>query len=316
MSDSSISVAGVGGDEASILQFEVRDELGRPLRGNPTRVEFALIASPGGGASLSKLVDTTDANGRVSTTVQSGTVSGVVKVRAYAGEIESKVVNLAIHGGPPDPEHFSIAAQHLNIEGLLRFGISDSVTAFVYDEYANPVPPGTAVYFTADHGGILGSAVTSPIGQATVVLYSAAPLPSCAEGGLVEVTARTVDGSDNTISTNTNVLFSGNTVIYSEPATFSIENGGYQDITVIVSDQCGNPLVAGSEIGISSSAGVLVGNVEVTLPDTQSPGYTQFWVRLSDGDSNETDPPTGQSITVEVTSRNGNAGFVIFGTMD
>ncbi|MFH1679178.1 MAG: invasin domain 3-containing protein [Candidatus Eisenbacteria bacterium] len=315
--DSSLAVAGVGGDETSVLTFEVRDEVGRPMRqGNPTPVAFQIVASPGGGVSLSRAADTTNAEGRVSTTVRSGTVSGVVKVRAAAGSAVSSVVNLAIRGGPPDAAHFSIAAEKVNIEGLLRFGIEDDITAFVYDVYGNPVQPGTAVYFTSQFGGILGSAVTDTTGRARSTLYSAAPLPTCAQGGLVPVAARTVDGANQMIQANMNVLFSGATVISASPSSFDVPNGGYVDLLVFVSDACGNPLVEGTFVEVTSSGGLLVGNTQVTLPDTQSLGYTQFWVRLTDSYSDETNPAVGATITVEVNSKNGDAGFVIFGTID
>jgi hypothetical protein len=315
--DSSLAVAGVGGDETSVLEFEVRDGSGRPMReGNPTPVTFQLVASPGGGASLSRTADTTDATGRVSTSVRSGTASGVVKVRAVAGSVASGVVSLAIRSGPPDANHFSIAAEKVNIEGLLRFGIEDKVTAFVYDVHGNPVQPGTAVYFTSQFGGILGSSVTDTTGRARSILYSAAPLPTCADGGLVPVTARTVNGLNQTIEAEMSVLFTGPTVISASPSSFAVPNGGYVDLVVYVRDACGNPLVSGTSIEITSSGGTLVGNTKVTLPDTQSPGYTQFWVRLTDDSSNETDPPVGATITVEVTSKNGDAGFVVFGTID
>ena len=98
--------------------------------------------------------------------------------------------------------------------------------------------------------------------------------------------------------------------------SFAVENGGYTDLLFTVDDPCGNPLVMGTNIMISSSAGSLVGNINVDLPDTKSQGYTTFWVRLSDDDAEDTDPPEGCSINVEVTSRNGNAALVVFGTID
>jgi hypothetical protein len=178
------------------------------------------------------------------------------------------------------------------------------------------VQPGTAVYFTSAYGGILSSAVTDATGRAHVTLYSAAPLPSCAAGGLVPVTARTVDGSNTTIEATMSVLFSGNTTLSASPASFAVPNGGYVDLLVYVSDVCGNPLVEGTAIEITSSGGTLVGNTQVNLPDTQSTGYTQFWVRLSDGDGGDTEPPEGATINVEVDSPNGDGSLVIFGTID
>lgn len=314
--DSSLAVSGVGANSTSRIEFEVRDVMGRPLRdGNATGVEFDILTGPSG-VSLSRSTDTTNSDGHVSTTVQSGTVAGVVKIRASIGSIQSNVVSLAIHGGPPDAEHFSIAAATMNLAGMIMLGLQDSITAFVYDQYANPVPQGTAVYFTTEFGGILGSAVTNEIGQASSVLYSAAPLPTCLDDGLVEVTATTIDGSNLEIEATTEVLFSGSTVIAIDPPTFTVENGSYVDLMVFVGDECGNPLVSLSTVTITSSGGVLVGNVYVEIPDTKSVGYTQIWVRITDDAAEETAPPASHSVTVQVDSQNGSAAATIFGTID
>ncbi|MFH1277465.1 MAG: invasin domain 3-containing protein [Candidatus Eisenbacteria bacterium] len=97
-----LSVAGVGGEETSQLTFEVRDDQGRPLRGgNHRTVTFQLVSAPAG-ATLSVASDVTDDFGRVSTSVASGTASGVVKVRATCEGASSNVVNLVVSGGPPD----------------------------------------------------------------------------------------------------------------------------------------------------------------------------------------------------------------------
>ena len=311
-----LSVAGVGGSETSQLVFEVRDSQGRPMRpGNPRPVEFEIVASPGG-VSLSTAYDTTDALGRVMTSVSAGTSSGVVKVRATSEGVYSDVVNLAIHGGPPDPAHFSLAAEKVNIAGRLLFGIEDAITAFAFDQYGNPVTPGTAIYFSSNFAGIEGAAITDSLGRASVKLISAAPIPGCADAGLVRVTAQTVDGSNGTIDATTDVLFSGATTISASPSTFAVDNGSYTDIVITVSDDCGNPLVQATMIQVTASGGTLVGNTLVILPDTRSTGATQVWVRLSDNNSIDTEPPEGASVEVSVVSPNGDAGLIIFGTID
>ena len=315
--DSAISVKGVGGDETSLLEWEVRDAQGFPLgSSNAVDVEFDVIASPGGGVALTPSVAHTNNVGRAYTTLASGTVAGVVKIRARAGGIESSAASIAIHGGPPDLTHFSIAPASVNVAGLLHLGIENEITAFVYDQYANPVPEGTAIYFTTNFGGILGSALTGFNGQAHVDLYSAMPLPDCGDGGLVTVTARTIDEANTTIEAQTTVLFTGNTVITSTSQSFAVADSGFQDIFFTVSDQCGNPLVQGSKVDVTSSGGILVGAVSTLIPDTRGTGWTQFWVRLSDDQPGDVDPPTGHSIEVEVTSSNGSGNFILFGTID
>ncbi len=320
VSDSVLSVKGVGGDEASVLQFEVTDARGYPLSSaNAVDVDFEIVAQPGG-VIVEPMTVRTNVAGLVNVTVRSGTSAGVVKLRASTGAIESSVASITITGGPPDAAHFSVATSPVNIPGLLLLGQEATLTAFVFDKFSNPVPVGTAVYFTTNFGGILGSGQTGPTGQAQVTLFSADPLPTCGDGGLVTVTASTIGEDNSTIQTSTDVLFSGSTMISANPSTFAIGPGGFQDIIVTVSDQCGNPLVAGTTIDISTSGGSLVGNVSYTMPDTRSSSFTQFWVRLSDDEAAEPDsnapPPENHSIEVEVVSPNGNASQVIFGTID
>ncbi len=315
--DTSLSVQGVGGNETSLLEWEVRDAQGFPLgSSNAVDVDFSIVASPGGGVTLSPMSSRTNNVGRVYTTVSSGTVAGVVRIRASAGDVQSSAASVAIHGGPPDADHFSIAPASMNVAGLLHLGIENRITAYVYDQYANPVPEGTAIYFTTDFGGILGSALTGFNGQGHVDLYSALPLPDCGGGGLVTVTARTIDGANQTIETQTSVLFTGSTVITSDVNSFAVPDSGFQDIFFTVSDQCGNPLVHSSKIDITSSGGILVGAVSTLLPDTRDVAWTRFWVRLSDDQPGDVDPPMGHSIEVEVSSSNGSGNFILFGTID
>jgi hypothetical protein len=103
----SIGVTGTGQNSSSELVFEVRDATGQPVnQDNAVDVEFEFTSTPGGGAFLSPSIVTTDASGLARTSINSGTVSGVAKVRAkIPGSnplIASEVASVVINGGPPD----------------------------------------------------------------------------------------------------------------------------------------------------------------------------------------------------------------------
>ncbi|MCI0636345.1 MAG: Ig-like domain-containing protein, partial [Actinobacteria bacterium] len=321
----SIGVSGTGQDQTSELVFEVQDAEGVPIGlAGAVTVTFDFVASPGGGEYLWPTSIQSDEEGLVHTTLNSGTASGVAKVCARVANssplIASHVVSVAIHGGPPDPAHFSVVAEKVNIQGRVLYGIEDDVTAFVGDRWGNPVPPGTAVYFSTNRGIIGGSAVTNDVGQATVTLYSAAPEPSCADSGYVYVSASTVDQDDQTITAQTRVLFSGSTVItLLAPLTpsFTVANNGSVTMLFYVGDNCGNPLVSGTSISISlTGPGTLVGSTNVLLADTQSTGATLFAVTLYDADGTDTDPAEASFVSVAVSSPNGEASLIYSGTVD
>ncbi|UCE18370.1 MAG: Ig-like domain-containing protein [Gemmatimonadota bacterium] len=325
----SIGVMGGGYNESAVFVFEVRDDRGRPISSdNPQQVSFTmngvpLVNPPGGHVPfLVPESATTDQLARVSTVLNSGSKAGAVEVVASLGAIRSTPVRVAIHGGSPDGDHFSIAAGHVNIAGLIYSGIIDTITAFVGDRYANPVPENTAVYFTTSGGIIEGSAVTDRLGTASVVLISADPRPV---DGWVTVTAQTVDGEGQTIEDTMPILFSGSTVISNvTPGTFNIPQGGSQSFQYTVSDRNGNPLTAGTRIRVTATKGLLGGAVDFRLADTQSPLATQFSFVLSDPDATDEAPTEGSTITIEVLTSDvdcppcpsGDATISISGSID
>jgi hypothetical protein len=283
-------------------------------------VDFELGSSPGGGEFLSPLSAETGPNGKVSTSIFSGTVSGVVQVMASVDEggtvIRSLPVAIAIHGGLPDSTHFSIAVEKLNFPGYNIYGLTDGITAYVGDKYGNPVRPETAVYFTTTGGIIEGSALTDLMGRASVDLMSADPKPlhPVYGAGFATVTARTADENQNTIETNGIVLFSGIPQISVNPTSFNIANGGSQSFFYTVSDQNGNPLAGGTSIRVAVETGDVeaVGNTDITLPDTQSPAWTNFGFSLVDS-APDTNQVNNVSVKISTTGPNGNLEVSVSG---
>ena len=324
VSSTSIGLKGTGGIETADITFLLSDATGKPLdRFRPTDVSFS-SSGPGGGEFVAPATATSDENGTVMTTLNSGTIAGPVQVVAtIAGPaISSLPVPISIHGGLPDAAHFSLASSTLNIAGLVGFGREAVITAFVGDKFSNIVPPGTSIQFQSSHGIVEGSAVTDANGRASVTLISANPLPTGADSGFVTVTGETIDENGAIIPASTIVLFSGHTTVnmVGFAGTFSIADGGSETFTFRVRDvENDRPLEGGSTITVSTNFGLLSGDIGVTIPDTQDrgPKNTSFTFTLTDTEPLE-DPDviTNTKVTILVLSPNGNVQITISGTVD
>jgi len=331
-SSESIGVEAAGADETATLTFVVLDAFGNPVdEANAVEVNFSIAAGPGGGEFLAPQRKTTNSSGRVQTTVSSGTVAGTMQIVATApgenGEIRSTPAVITITGGLPHDGHFSVAPEVFNFPGYTRFGLINPITAFVGDIYANPVQPGTAVYFTTNAGIIEGSGVTDALGRTTVQLMSASPLttgeppaacPSSDPTGYAQVTARTVDMNQQSIETQTPVLFSGDSRI--ELTEINAGADGLGSYRFVVDDPFGHPLSGGTRISVVSD-GVnveAVGDINVELGDylCPGPGRTDFAFSVVQGDeTNEDDlplPPQMETMTINVQSINGDLQLTVF----
>ena len=311
-----LGVRGAGDIETAVVVCLVRDRNGIPLDADHTATLGFHIEPVGGhtDATVYPASATTNEQGQARTTVNAGIESGAVEVYASSGALWSEPIRVAIHGGPPDPQHFSIAFDRVNIAGLKYFGIHDAVTAYVYDEHGNPVPEGTRVWFSATHGGVQGSAGTNDHGEATVDLITAEPAPW--DSGFGWVTAQTIDADGGWFTTDPGrVLWSGDTrIVITEPDPgFDMANGGSIAIAFRVYDQNENPLTQGTAILVTTTAGKVVGDIDTVLPDTQSQGYTYFSVVLADDDV-QTDEVSAVTVSIKVTSQNGNLSTTLTGT--
>jgi hypothetical protein len=316
----SIAVKGTGANEVTRLTFVVRDGGGSPITTQrQSQVNFTILGGTGGGEYLTPTAAITDAFGQVSTSLNSGTTAGTVQILAYLDEDSSiycTPVPVSIHSGLPDAVHFAVVPQYLNFPGFNYYGVIDSISALVGDLYANPVPMGTAVYFTSSAGIIEGSGTTNDDGFAWVRLYSGPPSPP-ANFPFGTITAQTIGQGGEIITDDALVLFSGVTQIYNvDPTSFDVPNGGSQTFTFRVSDQNGYPLAHGTHIVVAPTTGSVLGDIDITLPDTQSQGWTYFSFVYYDSYVNETDPPVMAAIAIQVTSPNGNASLIIGGSID
>lgn len=178
-SPTNISLKGAGGagnTETSIISFLVKDVTGQPLAGQT--VDFVLDTSVGG-LSLIPVSATSDASGTVKTIVNSGIVATPIKVTATVRNtvISSKSDQLIVSTGLPSQDSFSLSAEAIYTEALTVDGVTDTVTARLSDHFHNPVPDGTAVYFTTS-GGSIEPSCTTVKGACSVTWTSQAPRPA------------------------------------------------------------------------------------------------------------------------------------------
>jgi hypothetical protein len=181
VSPANIGLKGMGGagvQETSIVTFKVLNTVGQPKPFQ--QVDFTLNTTIGG-LSLSNPSGSTDTNGLVSVLVKSGAIATSVRVTATVSgsspAIATQSNQLVVSTGVPAQDGFSISISNLNPESFNRDGIQSTVTARLSDHFHNPVPDGTAVYFTTSGGSIQPSCTTTG-GTCTVTWTSQNPRPS------------------------------------------------------------------------------------------------------------------------------------------
>lgn len=197
----------------------------------------------------------------------------------------------------------------------IEYGEQYEFISLVGDKYGNPVPDGTAVYFTTTGGYIEGSAYTVN-GLATAMLTVANPLPP---DGATTISASTSDDNEQPVSATTGIIFSGDPVITINPETFDIDNAEDQQFDYTVSDENGNPMmpgtsisvmVEGNEIEVLGDVSITVGTPNSTFSNLQE--LTNYSFIIDDADPEEIND-TPVYITIEVDGPNGSARKTITG---
>jgi hypothetical protein len=177
-------MGGLGGSETSVVVFKVLDVNGQPKAGQT--VDFGLNTTVGG-LALTSPSASSDASGLVSTIVKSGTVATPIRVtatlRGFSPVIATQSDQLVVSTGIPAQDGFSISLGDLNPEAWSIDGKAVAVTARLSDHFHNPVPDGTAVYFTTSGGSIQPSCTTTK-GVCSVTWTSQNPRPRLSGGAL------------------------------------------------------------------------------------------------------------------------------------
>lgn len=161
-----IQVHGTGGTDFTTISAFCYDAFGNAApEGLP--IALSVVSGPGGGEGINGTVGQpvsklTDASGRVTWTVASGTISGTVRLRATAGSVLSTAIHVVVNAGPPF--EISVGSQSCNIQSWNWVNRVNPIVAVIVDAYGNPVPKGTAVYFSTEEGSVGAYDVTEEDG--------------------------------------------------------------------------------------------------------------------------------------------------------
>ncbi|MCU7906190.1 MAG: hypothetical protein KZQ76_10180 [Candidatus Thiodiazotropha sp. (ex Epidulcina cf. delphinae)] len=214
-----IGLRGVGLIEVSRVTFKVLDKNGNPVP--QQAVNFSLNVSVGGvsiPAGAEKA--TSDINGVVGTDVKSGTVSTTMRVTATLEDnplISSQSDGLVVSTGVSDQDSISLSAEVFNPETWRFDGVKVGITVHAADHFNNPVPDGTAIYFTTE-GGQIQSQCQIADGACSVNWTSSNPRPPV--DGRVTILASML-GEESFLDANGNgVLDQGDTAFARIPEAF------------------------------------------------------------------------------------------------
>jgi adhesin/invasin len=354
----SVGVQGSGRNETLMITADVRDASNNPAV-DGTLVTFDIYSSPGGGDSLSSYDPIPTINGEASVSYSSGTISGSVRIIAYCEGIEAISTEIQIYSGPPyiediyngcNSSHLAVGANPINFYGWYTVNYATTLTAVVGDRYNNPVPTGTAVYFTTS-GGVINTSTgyTDSTGVASVTMLSGAPYPTIWRwfttlsdpntGGLIlctqppteEGVAMVMASSEGVDSSGNpaiawgvaNVIFSGpidslyivSATVNGNPTIRELYIGENAIITFRLFDENHHPVVPGSSINFSANAGMVFPSAIVTDDPGQIEYAVSFFNNLTTNDD-----PTATPVLISVEGQNGSAyvfteTFMLWNTM-
>jgi hypothetical protein len=303
--DKSIVIQGQGGilrAETATLKFKVFDIFNNPL---PNQAVIFSIVPATSDVILNKGLDSTDANGEVITTVNSGRTPTTFRVHALLGNGTSTLSDsIVVTTGLPVQAAFSLSVTKANVEGWSydsgTLVPASSVNILLADHFGNPVTDGTPVVFQTNLGAVgsssKGGCNTSNGGcsvdfrtQNPRVAVLNSPATPCNTGnagssndsariGLATVCASTTDGS-STVFSKIAIFFSG-----SVPSNVFLDGqatrlSGVTDLGQVganeskifslqINDLNLNPMPVGTTVGISSLFNAaLVGVAPVTVPN-------------------------------------------------
>lgn len=288
---------GSGRSESAILTFKVVDAQNAPI--NDVTVAF-VINTNNGGATIQPTSAKSDANGIVTTTVSSGTQPASIVVTASTPGANGVTVStqsdtLIVSNSVPIQEGFEIVAEKYNLDGDFT-GDSTKITAFVRDQFGNPVADGVAVNFTTDYGVVALSTLggcTTLNGRCTVDFAVQDPRGS----GLATVIAQINVGNTTVLVDELQInMAAGASTSYvaldpannNLPITMLTLTSCKASVELLLSDGSGRAAAAGTTIGIGfSSTGV-----SATVP-SGSPVLDQLAAGF---------PPTNFALQVDLTS--------------
>lgn len=222
-----IGIKGSGQTETSSVTFIAKDAQGNPVS-DGVKVVFTLNGPKGGeyigtsttgvntAGNATSTESATSDGGKATVILNSGKVSGPVTITATIKntKLSSSSPTISIGGGVVSGPHFNLAANRLNLPGLIRSDAQSTIFAYVADRFGNfNVLEGTSISFYTEAGAIDRSGITDKNGKASVQLRTQNPDPVLAaspspdpKNGHVTVIA-TVMGEEGFDDTNGNGVY-------------------------------------------------------------------------------------------------------------
>jgi len=360
-----VGVQGSGKNETLLIHANVKDNKNNPVA-DGVRVKFEIVGAHDNAVSLTPSGATqfvsspvSTVNGTATVSFHSGTRAGAHRVKATVVDslgtvitpaISSETTQFMVVSGPAfldtsdmnDP----FTNSHMTVSGWPRIIFAEAlntdvsrttVSVIVADRYSNPVPEGTAVYFSST-GGVIDTKTgfTDSKGIATVTLYAGNPFPTVTNSsqienpnaslggpakftvplldydgdgqknnGIATITAYTqgIDqqGRQVTVWNHIPIVFTKWITTFTvEPAKTSLLNGQATDITITVHDVNKNPVVPGTELSISSELGAL-STTKITTDDL---GQIKYTFQLMNNLDPLNDTPGNTVVTVKLKNKN------------
>jgi len=233
------------GESQSYVRADVTDDEDYPVP-DGTTITFSIVSGSGAFEAAfpsgSNEVTKTTTAGIASTIYYSGSTPGDVLIRAQAenGSFAEKVLTLV--------ELIGYMTLNANPASIPADGSSSSaITATIKDSSGNPVPKGTSVTFTTDHGtfenGLNNFTKSTPndTGEVTVSLIS----ESSTTDLMATVTASAKIGT-NIVTQSTRITFTGSILYHIEMYCFLCQvkgdNSDLEEITATLTDENGDPV--------------------------------------------------------------------------
>lgn len=162
------------------VTFQVVDKFGNPIEGQ--EVHFTL-GNDFKDVELARNSNITDSTGTVEAIVNSGTTHALAIVNAETvsadgnKKIRTSSQPISVTTGIPRQDNFSLSASVFNPAAFNVDGETVTITARASDVFANPIPQGTIVNFTAESGIIDASCAVSNSGECSVTWTSSGTRP-------------------------------------------------------------------------------------------------------------------------------------------
>jgi hypothetical protein len=201
---STIALIGSGSTsnpEVSKITFILRDNTGAPIQGE---IVSYVLSTAVGGITLSSNTSVTKADGTTSVTLNAGGVNISVSVTATVTNDDGDTIittsnPIAIVGGLPDQDSFTISVERFNPRAWYITGSTSGISINASDRFNNPAPDSTQISFVTGGGSIVGSCALAG-GECSVEWSSQNPRPA---SGLARILARTT-GEESFVDENSN----------------------------------------------------------------------------------------------------------------